>query len=92
MEELQEVASEVSKAAPHIVYIPKNQKDMNKTYHTGTLGKEVYEAPSVIPFCIETRVNVLVGFSLEGDIDDPETGSSFDDNEYSRRTWFGNND
>lgn len=61
---------------------------MNKTHHTPTLGKKAYEAPSATPFCIETRVNVLLGFSLEGDIEDPEYGRDFDDNGRSHDTWF----
>lgn len=64
---------------------------MNKTYHTTTLGKEAYEAPSATPFCVETHINVLVGFSLEGNVEDIVDGGDFDDNERSRRTWFGHN-
>ncbi|WP_299355212.1 hypothetical protein [uncultured Porphyromonas sp.] len=52
---------------------------MNRIDHTSALEKESYEAPLAIAFRLESRANILVGFSaLDGGISDPEEGEGFD--------------
>lgn len=62
---------------------------MNRIDHTSALEKESYEAPLAIAFRLESRANILVGFStLDGNISDPEEGEGFD---FDDLDWYSRN-
>jgi hypothetical protein len=47
---------------------------MNKKYQAPATAKELYEAPIAMTFVLQSHADMLVAFSLDGDIEDPFQG------------------
>jgi hypothetical protein len=47
---------------------------MNKKYQAPATAKELYEAPIATTFVLQSHTDMLVAFSLDGDIEDPLQG------------------